>query len=280
MRSGGALSELLLGFAATQLRRPVEPSVTALARTLAHRGGPGLAGILYYGSCLRDGLRPDAVADFYLITDRGSPRVQLATVPVAGCAFPCKLTFLSRPTLARRTEAFLPVLWARLAQPCRLVWARDGAAEAELTAAVAKACQSFWRESAALSPSGTAGAALQAGLAASYRAEWRAERPGRAAQIVQGQQDHFDELAAVCPDLPYRSDAILRWRLRWLIGPPAHLGRLIAGAFTVTGGLDYLAWKIERHSGRPVRLQPWMRRVPLLAGLGLFIRLRWRGQVR
>ena len=38
----------------------------------------------------------------------------------------------------------------------------------------------------------------------------------------------------------------------------------------VAGGIDYLAWKINRHAGTAITITPWQRRHPILAGH------RWR----
>ena len=56
--------------------------------------------------------------------------------------------------------------------------------------------------------------------------------------------------------------------------------RLVKAASTFTGGPDYLAWKIERHSGVKVELTPWQRRHPILAAPGMFWRLYRRGAFR
>ncbi len=46
------------------------------------------------------------------------------------------------------------------------------------------------------------------------------------------------------------------------------------------GGIDYLAWKITRHSGVEVAITPWQRRHPILAGLLLLPQLKRKGAVR
>ena len=51
-------------------------------------------------------------------------------------------------------------------------------------------------------------------------------------------------------------------------------------AFTFTGGIDYVAWKIERHSGQKVELSDWQKRHPIIAGLLLLPKLLKSGAVR
>jgi hypothetical protein len=51
-------------------------------------------------------------------------------------------------------------------------------------------------------------------------------------------------------------------------------------AFTFAGGADYLAFKVERHSGERIELKPWQRRHPILGALSLLPGLLRRGAVR
>ena len=61
-----------------------------------------------------------------------------------------------------------------------------------------------------------------------------------------------------------RRRARLGWRLRRIQGTVLSVARLLKALFTFEGGLDYIAWKLERHSGRPVRVPDRVRRWPLL----------------
>jgi hypothetical protein len=58
------------------------------------------------------------------------------------------------------------------------------------------------------------------------------------------------------------------------------VARLAKASFTFAGGVDYLAWKISRHSGVPIEVKPWQRRWPLLAAITLLPRLLKRGAIR
>jgi hypothetical protein len=51
-------------------------------------------------------------------------------------------------------------------------------------------------------------------------------------------------------------------------------------SFTFQGGADYLAWKIERHSGQKITLKPWQRRHPIVAGALMLPALRRKGAIR
>ena len=53
--------------------------------------------------------------------------------------------------------------------------------------------------------------------------------------------------------------------------------RLVKALFTFEGGLDYIAWKLERHSGQVVEIPERVRRRPLLHIWGFAWQLRRRG---
>ena len=63
-----------------------------------------------------------------------------------------------------------------------------------------------------------------------------------------------------------RRCAGIAWFFRRFQGRVLHVLRLIKASRTFRGGLDYLMWKIERHSGVKVELSERARRFPLLAG--------------
>ena len=55
------------------------------------------------------------------------------------------------------------------------------------------------------------------------------------------------------------------------------VARLVKALFTFEGGLDYIAWKLERHSGQPVVIPDKVRRAPLIHLWGFFWGLYRRG---
>ena len=73
---------------------------------------------------------------------------------------------------------------------------------------------------------------------------------------------------------------VWRWRLRKIYGKVLSFLRLIKGSMTFTGGLDYLAWKIRRHSGVEIEVKPWQRKHPLIGGLSLFFKTHKKGGFR
>ena len=87
--------------------------------------------------------------------------------------------------------------------------------------------------------------------------------------------------SAIAPQLdPAERKRILGWwARRRRIGKPLNLVRLARATATFDGAARYAAWKVERHTGVPVRLAPWQERHPLLAAPGLAWRY-WRDRRR
>jgi hypothetical protein len=109
-----------------------------------------------------------------------------------------------------------------------------------------------------------------------YRTELRAEKPDRAAEIYQSFAARYDRLtrALIGENVRPRHRSWARTRR---VGKALSILRLMKAAFTFSGGADYLAWKIERHSGQPVPLTDWQRRHPILAAPPILWRL-WRSK--
>ena len=56
--------------------------------------------------------------------------------------------------------------------------------------------------------------------------------------------------------------------------------RLLKAACTFDNAIEYVAWKVERHSGYRIEPTPFQRRHPLLAAPRLYWRLRRLGVFR
>jgi hypothetical protein len=70
------------------------------------------------------------------------------------------------------------------------------------------------------------------------------------------------------------------WAKRRRAGKALTVVRLAKASGTYAGGIDYLAWKINRHSGAGIEIKPWQRRWPLLAAFTLLPKLFRRGAIR
>jgi len=142
----------------------------------------------------------------------------------------------------------------------------------------------------------------QKGLELTYRAEFRPERPDQQVRLFDAASDYFEditckafealpcqvtainsnEIALYSANIPksMRFIAGLTWAIRILQGKILSVLRLIKGTLTFDGGVDYILWKIKRHSGVTMKASPFLRRHPILAMLVLSWRLYRLGGIR
>jgi hypothetical protein len=116
-----------------------------------------------------------------------------------------------------------------------------------------------------------------------YRTELRAEGPDRAGLIFDHDASRYERILR--PALRAAGDGQPELgpleRFAWRsFGKTLSVLRLCKAAFTFADGVDYLCWKIERHSGHRLVLTPWQRRHPLLAGPFVAWRLWRQGDLR
>jgi hypothetical protein len=278
---------------AEELCLPVDPRVTAMAGAIAAAHGAASRAVLFYGSCLRQQQLDGLMLDFYLIVSDYRAAYTKRWLAAAHRLIPPNVFYFQHDGLAAKyavlseadfhrlngPETSNVSVWARFAQPSRLVWAADEPARASAIAAVSRSAPTLL---AAAGPRpGEAPLELwRRAFALTYSAELRAERTGRAASVVELEPERYARFAG--PALA--AAAALRpaggWARRRIEGKALSVVRLAKASFTFAGGADYIAWKINRHAGTKIELKPWQRRHPLLAGLSLLPRLLRSGAVR
>ena len=277
--------------------------------------------MLFYGSCLRSGDALDGLVDLYLVVNdyRNAystklpalfnrllpPNVYYLETEAEGNRVRSKYAVISMQDLENGTSPkwFHSYLWGRFAQPCGLLYSRDDETSRRVQKILAQAVLTFLTRALPALPERLDSAAIwQQGLALSYRAELRVEKPERAVLLYQSWEDHYRALTLLVMDeLPFKvnreQDAPqpifhiqispqtrrlnrLGWMLRRLQGKFLSLFRLMKAAFTFQGGVDYLVWKLERHTGVPIEVTPKVRRHPLIYGWGMMWRLYRRGVFR
>lgn len=310
------MAESLTDLVAAELAEPVDPRVSAMAAAIAALYPGAARAVLFYGSCLREQRLDGLMLDFYLIVSDyraayGRSWLAAANRLIPPNVFPfeheglaAKYAVLSEADFARECgpDARSVSVYARFAQPSRLVWAVDEATQRMAVDAVAHAAPTFLALALPANP-GTFDPLdiWRRGFSLTYGAELRAERGGRPDTLVDREPERyrrFFEPALADFDLSLRrepngkmtalwfndrhaEDVIRRrWRWRKRKGKALTALRLAKASFTFAGGIDYLAWKINRHAGTKIVLKPWQRRWPLLAALILLPRLVRRGAVR
>lgn len=280
---------------AAELAVPVDTRVSAMAAAIAAQYRNAARAVLFYGSCLRTAEFDGQMLDFYLIVSDYraaygkswlAPANRLIppnVFPFAEDGLAAKYAVLSEADFARlcRPEASTVSVWARFAQPARLVWAADDSARAAAVGAIAEAPVTLAR----LTPGNGSADPLdlwRRGFALTYGAELRAERGDRHVSIVDFDPEHYARLSDVlAADPPAKLSGLdARWRRLRRNGKLLTLVRLAKASLTFAGGIDYLAWKINRHAGTTIAIRPWQRRFPILGALTLLPRLLRRGAVR
>jgi len=300
---------------AAELAEPVDPRVAAMAGALASRYPGAARSVLFYGSCLREANLDGLMLDFYLIVSDyraayGSGWLAFANRHVPPNVFPfehdgliAKYAVLSEDDFVRLASSSTRnvSVWARFAQPSRLVWASDERAAAQAAVAIAGAAPALLSAARPLLADQLSVAALWEGaFALTYGAELRAERKGRASSVVGADPARYARFtapalaaaglgAAIEGGIVSFADTISSaerkagetiWRQRRREGKALTLVRLAKASTTYAGGIDYLAWKINRHAGAAIKIKPWQRRWPILGALALLPRLILRGAVR
>lgn len=305
---------------AAEVAQPIGAAPAALVDAIRRRHGDSVGAVLFYGSCLRRAdptAADDPVFDFYVLVDEYRrayrsgiaalansalpPNVFYLETPWQGRALRAKYAIVSLPQFRRllSPRAFHSYFWARFSQPVRLVQARSDAVRAVVIDALADAVATLAVRAVGLMDRAFAPAEFWTrAFQATYAAELRAEHGGRARLLYESDRARYDALVIpaleaggidvqtgqgrLTVDLPSgaRRAAALGWWLRRRIGKLLSMLRLVKGVFTFDGGVDYILWKIERHSGVKAAATPWQRRHPLLAAPALAWRLYRRGAFR
>jgi hypothetical protein len=297
------MPETLSDLVAAELAEPVDPRVSAMAAAITALYPGAARAVLFYGSCLRERQLDGLMLDFYLIVSDyraayGRSWLAAANRLIPPNVFPfehdglaAKYAVLSEADFARECglRARSVSVWARFAQPSRLVWAADAAATARAIESVTLAAPTLFAL-ARPTMSGDARqdplAVFRAGFALTYGAELRAERQQRSGSIVDAEPERYRRfgravLAAGDPEPePGHRAAQQAWRWRRRKGKALTILRLAKASATFAGGIDYLAWKINRHAGTKIEIRPWQRRWPLVAAITLLPRLLKRGAIR
>ena len=283
---------------AAELAEPVDPRVSAMAAAIA-AAYPGAArAVLFYGSCLRQRELDGLMLDFYLVVSDyraayGKKWLAAANRLIPPNVFPfaheglaAKYAVLSEGDFARECgpDSFTVSVWARFAQPSRLVWAKDEAAREAAVDAVAQAAPTLLGYARPMTATPADRLSVwRRGFALTYDCELRAERAARSGSIVDAEPERYrafgEAAAAGAREIAPRSAERL-WRRFRRRGKAMSVVRLAKASLTFAGGADYIAWKINRHAGTDIVLKPWQRRWPLIGALTLLPRLLKRGAIR
>ena len=210
------------------------------------------------------------------------------------------ITDLRRGVSGRWIHSYL---WGRFSQPVDIIWVRDEGVRKSVEAYLHQAAKTFLeRVLPSASNSGPVSELWERGMRLSYSAELRSEGHGRARELIESGLEHYVSVSyAVAPSLCHplqisgngrsawyfatvsdssRLAGHWAWAIRRFFGKVLSVARLLKALFTFEGGLDYVAWKLERHSGQTVEIPDRVRRHPLIFVWPLLWRLYRRGIIR
>lgn len=277
MTAGG---EALRALIAGELAAPVDPAITSLCDAV-RAGRRGVAAVLFYGSGLWKQPQSDTVFDFYVLIDSYRNYDPRRLHALFGRLLPpnvyyaedgdrrCKVAVMRLDQFenAAAGRSLNTQIWARFAQPCRLVYARDRAARDRVAAILARAVVTFHAQALALLPPERrdARSIWTRGLQQTYGNEWRSEPGERAAAIYAASRSALDARSRlVLPDCRPAASVATRGARR-VLSKAVYFLQLAKAVFTFDGGVDYALWKIERQSGVRLQASDFQRRHPLLA---------------
>lgn len=233
------------------------------------------------------------------------PNVFYLELPVQDRVVRTKYAVLSIADFQRGTSKqwFHSYLWGRFSQPTGLVYARTSQAADVVQEALARAVTTFLiRVLPQMTARFTARELWYKGLLLSYRAELRSERLENLVKLFDAAEEYYEKVTrAAMVSVPFAVDIFdkpegfryqahipdrvryrsrLAWGLRSLQGKLLSILRLSKAFFTFEGGLEYIQWKIERHSGVKLEWSPRLKRHPLLAVCVLSWQLYRKGGFR
>ena len=287
-----------------ELSEPVDPRVREMAAAIAAHHGTASRAVLFYGSCLREKQLDGLMLDFYLVVSDYRAAYSKRWLASANRLIPpnvfyfehqglrSKYAVLSEADFLREcgVSARTASVFARFAQPSRIVWSADEAAHAAAVDAVSHAAPALLELTRASMSDAEARDPLDIWRRAfelTYGAELRAERNSRPGAIIEADPERYRRFAEadgfprdVGTTADQRKLAQDAWRRLQRRGKRISVLRLAKASATFAGGVDYIAWKINRHAGTKIEIKPWQRRWPLLAAVSLVPRLLRSGAIR
>ena len=226
--------------------------------------------MLFYGSCLREKQLDGLMLDFYLIVSDYRAAYGKRWLATANRLIPPNVFYFEHDGLVAKyavlseadfhrlcgPETSSVSVWARFAQPSRLVWScgrgsaragarRGGASGADLACGRAAA---GGRGVARRCGGGRSRSLIPPSFAPSAKT--------RASSVVDADPERYQRFDRV-RRLPraQRCAPHGSWAWRRIEGKALSVARLAKASLTFAGGADYIAWKINRHAGTDIQLE-------------------------
>lgn len=305
------IPDRLLTEVALQCEREVHWQYDDLVSELRSRFDDSVDALLLYGSCLRSNDIHNGIVDVYVIVDSYRNAYSKRYLRFLNRLLPPNVFYLETGSGTQKlrvkytvismadfrqgaVEWFHSYIWARFAQPVRLLHARDVRVRKKIHEVLSLSVLRFLRASIPVLGECRADAATiwTRGFSCAYAAELRPENCNRAGLIVSIDRNDYTRLltyaAPAMPDLireqvpdqftcfakpALRKRALRDWQWRRRQGRVLSILRLAKATLTFSNPIDYAAWKVERHTGVRIRVTPAMQRYPLLKGSAVLFQL-------
>ena len=301
------MNPLLNQFISSNLVLLTDEVVNEFVVELEKKYSNSIQAVIFYGSCMRERNYQAAVLDFYVIVDSYRdayqkllptilnkllpPNVFFIQVDVAGQQYQAKYALVSRRDLSKYTSqrTFHSYFWARFAQPIALVFVRDETAKQWLVSIQEQAIITLLRKVRCMLSSEYSSQELWTkALRLTYAAELRTEPISRADIIYKNNCSYYDGITEIVQDqIASNQKANLNkflcnilWKLRIGLGKLLSVARLLKAIFTFSNGVDYIAWKIKKHTGEKIVVTDRLRKYPWIFCWPLLWRLVRGGNVR
>lgn len=281
----------LLQFITKDSTQKITTDLTALTDAIRKTcpNPDAIQAILLYGSGLWNEAKPDTIWDLYILTDDYKSSGANGFMRAAGSLLPPNVYFIESPLCCKYAimrmdqfekschgKALTPQIWARFAQPCRILYARD---ETKITQILAQAVITFHRKTLPhIQQFQNAQHLWTTGFQKTYAAEWRSENANRPEQIFRASAQSFEKRTALAMPIAQQmgpQNSAPRWITKFIT-----LLRLMKASLTFHGGVDYALWKIERHSGIRVTANDFQRKYPLIGAWPLLWKIYRAGGLR
>ncbi len=237
--------------------------------------------IILYGSWLRG--KRDTLPDFYVVFTNYDqlpslwqkvanqllePNVYQLILSKRGIKCSAKYATISLKHLEKKiTTGFHPYLWARFSQPSSVIYVKSDKARSTLNTLIKSSQKRMMEEALGMTPNSFTSRQLwEKALTLTYGVELRAESKEKIKLLVDHHQDYFESKVAERAETlglskignnewtyeysnKERLKIKLQWKARRVLGIFLSIARLLKATSTFNQPLEYLLWKIERHTG-------------------------------
>lgn len=274
--------------------------------------------IALYGSCLRSNNYTDGILDFYVIVENYQEAYDNPFFAILNKALPpnvfyiesnigdetlrAKYAVISTEDFYKATNNwFHPYVWARFAQPVRLIYAKDDNLRRSFYQCLSSSVIRYINETLPVLQDGMVSSEQiwTNALELSYAAELRPERIERCKEIVRQSLNDLSKIFdlalpafnciqplsetkgyLITCDTKQKNKYHLRWLARRWQGKILSILRLMKAVFTFHDCVEYAVWKINRHSGIKIEITPALKKFPILLGFKVLWQLLRRGAIR